>query len=130
MSTQPEDIEIYIKDVQLEDCLAWLKQVFKSVEITNENKSGFRGNCLYCDHQNQEHQIPIQVMHKAVGKFTCLWFNYPTTPWESDQACARDAFQQFQKNVRCTPGSWQADQDPDLWWQISPEGEGEIIWKG
>lgn len=124
MTTEIEDIEIYVEDLEFDTCLEWLQEVFSEVSQVSTHKRSLR--CL-ATFENVE--IPVQVLLNSNKSFSSIWFKHAQTPWKSDQACARVAFSHFNRTVRCTAGSWQPDQDPDLWWQISTSGEEEILWK-
>lgn len=124
MTTELEDVEIYVENIDFDSCLEWLKKQFSEVSQVAINKRSLKCLCKF-----EDIEIPVQMLLNSNKTFSSIWFKHVQTPWAGDQACARDAFSHFNQTVRCTAGSWQPEQDPDLWWQISAEGEEEIIWK-
>lgn len=79
-------------------------------------------------YQLGDEDIECVVLERAApGGFTSVWFKSANTPWDSDRACALDAFDYFGLEVRCSTGSWSGDEEAG-WIAISSQGESEITW--
>ncbi len=120
------DIEIYLHDTPAKAVLEWLQQRFPhSASAKPLGKHQWQLNAQY-----NTQALPILIIENASIGFTSLWIDSDASPWPDDQACAREAYQFFQKEIRATPGSWKEGDDPDLWWSISATGETLIQWPG
>lgn len=117
------DIEIYLKDAEHALVTQWLEQslhsplVWQSAGQTLKTRAG---------------SIPITWLPRAVGTWHCLLLESDATPWETDLACARAAFQALNVEIRCMPGSWQEEEGEeaaDHWISVGPEGERDILWR-
>lgn len=122
---QPPDIEIYLAGTPATAVRDWLASRFPAVPLP-WRPAGKRQWRSEVQHDGQ--RLPVLVIEEACPGYTSVWFDSPHTPWQDDQACARDAFAHFGTAVRATPGSWQEGDDPDLWWEISAAGEREVHW--
>ena len=117
------DIEIYLKDAELDAISAWLTAAL--------------GDCGEWQPRGQTFKtraggIPVTWLPKAVGKWHSLYLESDATPWSDDLACARAAFAALGVQVRCAPGGWseeEALEEADRWIKIDAEGEQEIIWR-
>ncbi|MBU6949943.1 hypothetical protein [Hahella sp. HN01] len=122
------DIEIYILDTNLPDICEWLKKhlTIKGAPLVEGNTHKIHTNYDGAD-------IPVIVVEKASGKrFTSVWFDSSSTPWETDLDCARSAFSALNKEVRCSASGWIEEEEedaPDLWWKINQHGEKQCNWK-
>lgn len=118
------DIEIYYKGKDLTLVEKWLTKHFG--EISGPTTLG-----VFQQYQVtfQDQPLLIKVWPKVAKNYSSIWFDSNATPWESDIACAQDFFAHTNTNVRCVKGTWQQEEDPDLWWDISEHGEKEVIWK-
>ncbi|MBB3104828.1 hypothetical protein [Azomonas macrocytogenes] len=118
------DIEIYLKDADRQTVGTWLEQ---SLGPCSPWQS--KGEVSTCESASG---IPIVWLPKAVGKWHSLLLESDNTPWEDDLACARDAYQALQVEIRCAPGGWQEDEqeeEADRWISLTEQGEQEIIWR-
>lgn len=121
------DIEIYVLSCPLEKILDWLKEDFHVTYTHSPTEL-----CTKVTLEMNGHPIHATILEQAAGKrFTCIWFNSANTPWNSDIECARHAYTALDCEVRCNYQGWEeeGDQDPDLWWRINKNGEGQFIWK-
>lgn len=116
------DIEIYVRRPELASITDWLDERFG---IQSRKRSG---STLLC-HLDRP-AIECVIVENASDGFTSIWFKSSRTPWEDDRACAREAFERFGLEVRCSIGSWhesgQADEDD--WLAITDAGEKSIRW--
>lgn len=120
------DIEIYLHHTPADAVLAWLQQRFPETAGTRARPAGKKQWRLTLSAGDQ--RIPVLVIEEASPGFTSVWFDSPHTPWNDDIACAREAHAHFKVEVRATPGSWQEGDDPDLWWRLDQDGEGQVHW--
>lgn len=128
MTTEPTeypDIEIYLKHVNPDDLVEWLRTRFGQCEISKQSRRVTELNVGY-----QEQIIPVLIVEKAQGIFTSLLFESNHTPWANDKACGLEAYEQFNTEIRCNADSWQEGAEPDEWLSISEEGEKLINWPG
>jgi hypothetical protein len=126
-SHQSPDIEIYIKQGNIDEIRQWLSHSFENITHrtpTNNAQKQYHYHATY--HQQS---IPILIVPQVIDHYTSVWINSPQTPWKNDIECARDAYQALQKEIRCTAGSWEQSEDPDLWWSITQKQETTVIWK-
>ncbi|MGY0217691.1 hypothetical protein ACWJJH_09905 [Endozoicomonadaceae bacterium StTr2] len=120
--SQP-DIEIYVRDVNLEDITTWLAEVFDTVET-----GPVHGNCRYFKVYLAEKQIPVQIQKGASGKWNSIWFDSSDTPWDEDKSCGMAFNQRFQQPVRCNASLWQGDEsNMDEWLHINQDGSEQLI---
>ena len=117
------DIEIYIHKIKLEHVLEWVTSRLHDVKSIRQQK---KQHHLIGTWENEP--ISILVFDRVVDGYTSVWFDSPKSPWKNDIECARDAFESIGHEVRCIVGSWENSQDPDLWWSISGDTEGNVIW--
>jgi hypothetical protein len=128
------DIEIYVKSVSPEAIKAWLETCTSSLEVQSSNPkrqaywATFAAGTGATEPAQQPAEFEIIVLNKVQSNFSSIWFNTKTTPWDSDKACAQEAFKHFQSNVRCVASSWQEGDAPDQWLHIDNEGESTIDW--
>lgn len=116
------DIEIYLKDVDLDAISQWLNEALGP--CTQWQAKGQTFKCYAGD-------IAITWLPKAVGKWHSLYLESDATPWADDLSCAQAAFAALQVQVRCAPGSWseeQSEEEDDRWLKVDAEGVSEIIW--
>lgn len=119
------DIEVYLHQANTQALIAWLQLRFpeSTAPAKPTGKQQWKMNLVY-----QGSFIPVLIIEQASPGFSSVWFDSDRTPWENDQACARELFAHFHSEIRATPGSWQEGDDPDLWWYINASGEGLIQW--
>ncbi|MBR7887358.1 hypothetical protein J9B83_00280 [Marinomonas sp. A79] len=123
---QQTDIEIYVLSCPTENIVAWLAKAFTLVD-TSQPSSLCTKLTVLLNNAN----IEVTILEQAAGKrFTSIWFDSDKTPWKDDMACAKQAFDALQCEVRCNFQGWEeeGDQDPDQWWRINSHGEGPFIW--
>lgn len=120
------DIEIYVLSCPTENIISWLENTFTLVK-----KSSPSALCSKVTLVSNDHEIEVTILEQAAGKrFTSIWFDSDKTPWEDDIACAKQAFESLNCEVRCNFQGWEEEgnQDPDQWWCINSHGEGPFIW--
>lgn len=127
VDAQP-DIEIYIKNLDNDALLAWLTSYFdgaESLELTGKKSQSFS---VYKNGSKIDVLLMLGVFSKI---YSSIWFQSDKTGWADDKACARDAFNALSTEIRCNAAGWSEseEQDPDLWWKINNEGEGEFLWR-
>jgi hypothetical protein len=112
------DIEIYLKRVTTEEITSWLEQMFgsASVERTEPNTRCKLGT-MFCT-------VTEDV---AKGGYTSVWFESNETPWVTDLECARQAFDHFKVETRCSTGGWEGEDDGG-WLRITDKGEQVVNW--
>jgi len=121
------DIEIYVLGHDLNALRPWLNNHFK---ITEENR---KGNSVHLRLLNKdESELTASVIENAVkpGPYTSVWFKSENTPWQNDQACADDAYDFLQAEIRCSNGSWQtnAGVNQPEWLMIDAKGATPVAW--
>lgn len=122
MDTRYPDIEVYIRQPDAGDVIAWLDDRFG---IANREKRGRTTTCRLTT------GIECVLVEDAVdGGFVSLWFKSEDTPWATDAECAREIFRALGLEVRCSRGSWDEGRDGDEpgWLCISDAGESTISW--
>ncbi|TXR53777.1 hypothetical protein [Reinekea thalattae] len=126
--TQAPDIEIYIPKLTTEAAIQWLQGCFSQVQLTAKKKGMPKhAQPILCQHQQQE--IAGLVFEKVSGHYTSIWLDSNQLPWRNDQEFAYAAAQHFNCAVRFVAQSWQQQQDPDAWSEITPQGDvQELIW--
>ena len=120
------DIEVYIKDISVEEITTWLNTVFDNVEIQGSiDKSSINFHCI-----TGEHLTPLTIYIGAAGKlYTSLWFQSDKTPWGTDIECATQIAETLDKEVRCSTSGWEESDDTDnQWWKITKEDKAMVTW--
>ena len=120
------DIEIYVLSCPTTTIVRWISSVFTVIKQHQPSSL-----CTKVTASTSTHEFEITILEQAAGKrFTSVWFDSDQTPWENDRACAQEAFQFLQCEVRCNAQSWDesTEEDPDLWWRINDHEEGPFIW--
>ncbi|MFE8073209.1 hypothetical protein QQM79_19275 [Marinobacteraceae bacterium S3BR75-40.1] len=121
------DIEIYIRDVDIEALKQWLEQRFDAVDLSPlDNNAGYKGAVVSGDHR-----VPVSLFFRAGGnRYSSLTFDSSHTPWETDLACAREAFEALGTEIRCSTGEWQEGmpEENEYWWRIDARGEKKARW--
>ena len=125
MTESYPDIEIYLKRPEEGAVRAWLDQRFGVARETN------RGDSVV--YQLGQNDLECVVVDRAVkGGYTSVWFRSGRMPWQDDLTCAREAFEQFGVEIRCSAAPW-ADQDGDDetggWIRLTDKGESRVNWR-
>lgn len=124
------DIEIYLGDTTSDEIIAWLATILADIRLTrssrNTRTSHYSATCM---RRQGEVEVPFTIVENANANFTSLWFKTNRTPWASDLQCARAAAAHFPCEIRCSPGSWNPDQDSDQWLSIRDTHESTVIWR-
>ncbi len=122
---QPEDVEIYVKRVELKDILNWLASHF---DIKAETR---KGEILEVTLAAGNIEFACKIFEKAArGGYTSIWFTENHTPWEDDLSCAREAFRTFAAETRCINGNWDGnEEDSGGWIRITADGEAVVNWR-
>lgn len=121
---QLSDLEIYVSSKDLELINLWLEDAFELCEITQKSPKGLKMNAY---HKGMCAAVTVSL-NSGGGGFSSIWINSKNTPWANDLEMARDAFAFFKRPIRCVESAWQEGDDPDLWFEISNEGEQTISW--
>ena len=120
------DIEIYVLSCPTEKIITWLESSFTIID-----KSSPSSLCTKVTIAIDTYEVDVTILEQAAGKrFTSIWFDSNKTPWEDDIACAKQAFEALNCEIRCNFQGWeeQGNQDPDQWWRINNHEEGPFIW--
>lgn len=112
------DIEIYLKRVDTEQILAWLRQAVGEFEISKREPS------IQIQFGDMACTIAENV---AKGGYVSVWFKPNKTPWSTDRECALAAFAEFQVEIRCSTGGWEGEDDGG-WLRITEKGEQVVNW--
>lgn len=118
------DIEIYVQAAKPEAIRAWLATCTTSLDAKSKSPKRQAYWASFADTKEFE----ILVLSNVQGNFSSIWFNSPSTPWDSDKSCALQAFAHFQSAVRCVASGWQEGDAPDQWLNIDTQGESLINW--
>jgi hypothetical protein len=119
------DIEIYLKKVPVDEILVWLREHF---EVSGQTE---KGDTLQLDLVFDGKTVNCTILEKAAhGGYTSVWFRANVTPWDDDEACARNAFEYFGAEVRCSRSGWQPEEDDEgQWLRLTPKGESIVNWR-
>ena len=127
--TRAPDLEIYVDQIDVEQSITWLSQLFSKVAKTKKVKGMPKQSFPFVfEHDHQQYEGVIY--DKVSDGFTSIWLNSDQLPWQDDLALAKLAAEQLSKEVRVTQGGWGPEDNPDAWLRILPDGStSEIIWK-
>ena len=131
MATPFPDVEIYIKDPDLEKILHWLGHAFDVVAV-NGGANDKNAKKMTMTATTGEEQVQCVFLRNAVkGNFASLWFKSAATPWANDHDCAASAYQSLQTEIRCSTGAWQStdSEDDESWLCFNADGEFTVSWK-
>jgi len=129
--TSQTDIEIYVQAAKPEAIRAWLATCATSLDVKSSSPKRQAYWASFTSQGNDgadAKEFEILVLSNVQGNFSSIWFNSPSTPWDSDKACALQAFEHFQSAVRCVASGWQEGDAPDQWLNIDAQGESLINW--
>ena len=131
MTAQP-DIEIYIKNLSIDQLLGWLKTHFtlKDEEaIAAIDMSAARSHTTNIRFKDED--ILLVITPCAAGKaYASIWFKSDKTPWKNDLDCAESALEAIDTEVRCSAESW-AEEEPEFsekWWKLTRSNRELVIW--
>jgi hypothetical protein len=110
------DVEIYAKRVALSNIIEWLKLYFsideqKTVGSTLKLKLTRDGSAMTCT-------IAENI---AKGGYTSIWFDSSSTPWQTDEACAQEAYNYFQVEI-------SESEDSGGWYRFTESGKTVVNW--
>ena len=116
------NIEIYVR-CDLGKLTDWIDAI--AGPITSREELGVR---LY-----YETRLGTVVLTPGMedGPFVSAYFG-PSTPWDTDVDCARQAAHEIGCIVRCDPGPQFPDVHPasDIWLEMDRGGERFVVWCG
>ena len=126
------DIEIYVKDILLQDILDWLNLYFTNIEFPAKAAHLYaNGKAVRGTIDQDENSIEVIITPKAAGKdFTSLWFKQNQTPWENDEECALSLLEQADVEIRCSAAGWNEDEaeNSEQWWLLRRDEKKRINW--
>lgn len=117
------DIEIYLKDCDLEAVSHWLSTALAATP--HWLTKGQISQALIA-------QLPVTWFKHAVGKWSSLLIESAASPWATDLDCAQAAYAALGVEVRCSLGGWQESQgeaNADQWLKVNAEGVTEFTWR-
>lgn len=118
------DIEVYLPGAPISELNQWLAKTLDADPLAEASRGRWR-----TDGNADGHRFPILLIEKVADGYSSLWFDSPHTPWNTDQEAARSLAQALRLDVRCSLGGWHPGDDPDAFWQVSPDGEErEVHW--
>ena len=130
--TQQPDVEIYIKNVVLDDLASWLAEVFSDTDIkliTNINLDSPKPVTTHISLNEQ--RIELMITPRAAGKaYTSIWFKSQNTPWKSDLECAHSALTRMDTEVRCSAESYTESEEEfsEKWWKLTRDSKELVVW--
>ena len=124
------DLEIYIKDCNSEQILAWLNLHCESIEILSSSQTSLELEIQFGDQYTNS-----SLVHKVSGKaWSSLWLKTNVTAWDTDLEIAQQASREMDKQIRCIKASWAdgdtQSEDDHQWWKIEDNQQQLISWKG
>ena len=119
-----DDLEIYLKNDDVDAIAGWLESAFTHFELTGKSKKGCKFRCG----QNALTGKGMVVLNAGRTGFTSIWIDSKDTPWANDVEMGRAAFVALNSEVRCVESAWSKGDDPDQWLQINAQGEQIIQW--
>jgi hypothetical protein len=123
------DIEIYVKNIEVEQLTGWLRSNFDVMELNLKPDSLDEKQSISGKLTLNSKEIPIVITPWAAGKsFSSIWFKSPETPWENDEACALSLLEQHDLEVRCSTGGWEEGEDEaGEYWNAITRNEKKLI---
>ncbi|MGB1238373.1 MAG: hypothetical protein ACPG4U_09205 [Pseudomonadales bacterium] len=117
------DIEIYIKNCELEAVVDWLRGHSKGLELEQRADNHCTMNITF-----DATPVAADFHTKVSGKaWSSLWIKSDASPWATDLACALSASESLNTQVRCMANSWREDESEiEQWWRIE-NGERTLI---
>jgi len=110
-----DTIEIYVRDLSTDEATDWLHTVLDDLSPVND------AIISTVEGTYEGARVPVQIAEGVEnGPYTSVWFNAADKPWDSATACARDAYEDLQKEVLCFLN------DPEKPWKmlrVSDDGE-------
>jgi len=128
--TEYPDIEIYLSRTSIPEICNWLRNIFVSMELVNSLKKGKSQQYIASiSEQDSAPAISILMVEDAKDNFSALSIQSPHTRWTTDLECAREACGFFDREIRCSTGSWEQDQVTDEWISLQGKSETTITWE-
>ncbi len=128
MSDAPyPDIEIYVHGIDSAAALAWVAEVLGDADGAPHRHAA----SVRVRHRHQGQPLDVLVVENACDGFTSILFESPHLPWTDDLACARQAAAHFNREVRCSAGSWETamGESDDGWLQVGTDAVRAIRWQ-
>ncbi|MEM5528981.1 hypothetical protein WN093_09170 [Gammaproteobacteria bacterium AS21] len=123
------DIEIYIKNTEADQIIAWLASLTNSLLIDRQDSNSSALSLSF-----NTATIQARIQYNVSGKaWSSLWFKQNETPWDNDLDCAKAASLALTAQVRCVKSGWSDQEDisdDEQWWKIEDNETVLISWKG
>lgn len=120
-----DDIEIYLATTDASAIGQWLSHCLPGFEVT-----GSKANKHFAQANTEAGDTEILIITNVDRSgYSSVWFKNNITHWDTDLACAQDAFDALECNVRCTAGGWSEGDEDDLWWQVNASGVQQLTWQ-
>lgn len=116
-----DTLEVFIRNATEADILSWLVRWLGPLR---EVESG--PVLIYLTTRLDPAVTVVIGCGVANGAYTSVMIAPNATPWPTDTAFARAAFEAFRTEVRCDPGP--LDTKPWRWLSVSPTGETVVDW--
>ena len=123
MTERQPDVEIYVRDCEVERAVAWVRSAVGPLVGPREAGAAIA------------FQLPVGsvVLTPGIedGPYLSVWFNTPDRPWWTDVECARAAARQLDRVVRCDPGAEYPGLDSRAGWVVEIDGASEsiVLWE-
>jgi hypothetical protein len=123
------DIEIYIKNTEPDQIIAWLNSLTNNLLIDKQDSNSTALSLSF-----NTATIQARIQQNVSGKaWSSLWFKQNETPWDNDLDCAKAASIALTTQVRCVKSGWSDQEDisdEEQWWKIEDNETVLISWKG
>ena len=124
------DIEIYIKQADVDILFQWLNKHFSKVESPAHTAQIFaKGKPIKAKVFNEDASSDLVITPHASGKAFCsVWIKSNISQWENDESCAKSLLEEADFEIRCSASGWQEEEEQQSpQWLLLTRTEQKLI---
>ena len=126
------DIEIYVKDANMELIEDWLNKHFSMVQLPKHSNEIFKkGKVIRALVGNNSVNSDLVITPRADEKTFCsIWLKKNISEWENDESCAQSLLKLADIEIRCSASGWSEEEEveSEQWLLLTREERKLINW--
>tara|TARA_R110002072_G_scaffold154_1_gene962 strand:- start:17873 stop:18265 length:393 start_codon:yes stop_codon:yes gene_type:complete len=124
------DIEIYVKQADMNILSQWLNKHFSMVELPSHAAQIFaKGKPIQAKVYHENTCSDLVITPNAAGKaFSSVWIKNNISQWDNDESCARSLLEEADLEIRCSASGWQEEEEEQSsQWLLLTRSEQKLI---